>query len=117
VRTFLDADARKVAGRILGPAFRAAAMFDPGEHVALNVAIGTDAGICALALGHRPLWAVAGTEALANLQLPVSVEVLSILIESGVPDAMRAAAAAAARLESASRVARIIEMSKAGAAL
>jgi hypothetical protein len=110
VRTFLDADARKVAGRILGPAFRAAAMFDPGEHVALNVAIGMEAGIRALALGHRPLWAVASTEALANLQLPVSVEVLSILIESGVPDALRAAAAATARLESANRVARIIEI-------
>ena len=59
VRTYLDADARKVAQRILGPAFRAAAMFDPGEHAALNVAIGIDAGIRALALSHRPLWAVA----------------------------------------------------------
>ena len=67
VRTYLDPDARKVVQRILGPAFRAAAMFDPGEHVALNVAIGIEAGIRALALGHRPLWAVASTEALINL--------------------------------------------------
>ena len=116
VRTYLDPDARKVTQRILGPAFRAAAMFDPGEHVGLNVAVGMDAGVRALAPGHRPLWAVASTEALANLQLTVSVEVLSILIERGDGNAMRAATAAAARWESASRVARIIEMSKAGAA-
>ena len=59
VRTYLDADARKVAQRVLGPAFRAAAMFDPGEHARLHVAIGIEAGIRARALDHRPLWAVA----------------------------------------------------------
>jgi hypothetical protein len=116
VRTYLDADARKVAQRILGPAFRAAAIFDPGEHVDLNVAIGIEAGLRALALGHRPLWAVASTEALANLQLPVSVEVLTILIQTAEGNAMRAATAATARLESASRVVRTIEISKAGVA-
>ena len=115
VRTYLDADARKVAQRSLGPAFRAAAMFDPGEHAVLHVAIGIGAGIRALALGHRPLWAVASTEALANLQLPVSVEVLTILIQTADGNDMRAATAATARLESASRVVRTIEMSKAGA--
>jgi putative DNA primase/helicase len=110
VRTYLDADARKVAQRVLGPAFRAAAIFDPGEHAHLHVAIGVDAGIRARALNYRPLWAVASTEALANLQLPVSVEVLTILIQTADGNVMRAATAATARLESASRGVRIIEI-------
>ena len=113
VRTYLDADARKVAQRILGPAFRAAAMFDPGPHVGLNVALGMDAGIRALALGHRPLWAVGSTEALANLQLVAGVEQLTILVER---NAMRAATAAAAHWEGTHRVVRIIGMSQAGGA-
>ena len=117
-RTYLDADARKVAQRILGPAFRAASIFDPGEHADLNVAIGVEAGLRALALGHRPLWAVASTEALMNLaSLPLAgVEVLTILIQTADGNDMRAATAATARLESASRVVRTIEMSKAGVA-
>jgi hypothetical protein len=110
VRTFLNPDARKVAQRIMGPAFRAAAIFDPGEHADLNVAIGIEAAIRALALNYRPLWAVASTEALANLQLPVSVEVLTILIQTADGNVMRAATAATARLESASRGVRIIEI-------
>ena len=118
VRTYLDADARKVAARILGPAFRAAVMFDPGEHAHLHVAIGIEAVIRALALGHRPLWAVASTEALMNLASlpPAGAEALTILMVAGDGNAKRAATAATARLASASRIVRTIEMSKAGVA-
>lgn len=111
VRTFLNPDARKVAQRIMGPAFRAAAIFDPGEHADLNVAIGIEAAIRALALGHRPLWAVASGEALFR-QL-AGVAALTMLVANGDDNAMRAATAASAHWEGASR---IIELSKAGGA-
>jgi putative DNA primase/helicase len=111
VRTYLDADAGKVAQRILGPAFRAAAMFDPGEHAALHVAVGIDAGVRALALNYRPLCAVASADALFNLPTLAGVDVLALLTVNGDENASRAAAAVAARWE-----ARIIELPKAGAA-
>ena len=51
-QTYLTPDARRVAQRILGAAYCAAAMFDPCKHVGLNVAIGIDTGIRALALNQ-----------------------------------------------------------------
>jgi hypothetical protein len=115
VRTYLAPDARRVAQRILGPAFRAAAMFDPGEHVALQIAVGLDAAIRALAMNHRPLWAVASGEALYNLPPLAGVEALTILVETGDGHAMRAATAVATNWRHVGRSARVIELSMSGA--
>ena len=73
-------------------------------------------GIRALALGHRPLWAVASTEALANLQLPAGVEVLTILISTATATRCELQRQRSAHWEGTHRVVRIIEMSQAGGA-
>jgi hypothetical protein len=116
VRTFLGEHAHKITQRIIGRAFRGVAKLDEHVEGTLSVTFGIEAAIRARSIGHRPMWMAASTEAMAaliNLPTLAGVETLSILIETGDGNAMRAATAAAARWESTHREARIIEMSKA----
>jgi hypothetical protein len=112
VRTYLDEHARKIAQRILGPAYRAAAKLDPAPHVEdrLHVTVGIEAGIAAM-LHFRPIWAIANAEAPANLELLAGIRSLTVLIDPGDGNATRIAAAAAARWKRSGRIARVIEMS------
>ena len=118
-RTFLDEHARKITQRIIGRAFRGAAKLDEHVEGTLSVTLGIEAAIRARSIGHRPMWMAANPEALEaliNLPTLAGVEVLTILIETGDGNAMRAATAPAAHWEGTHRLALIIEMSKSGGA-
>jgi putative DNA primase/helicase len=90
-RTFLDAAARKIERKFLGPVGGAAIMLDAFDDVlgGLHICEGVENGLVARQLGLRPTWALGSASAVAAFSILGGVECLTILSED---DAASAAA-------------------------
>ena len=105
-----DEGAHRIATRLLGRAFKAAAKFDSPVTDHLHVTIGIETGIAAMAMNLRPVWSVGNPETLANLPL-FAVNSLTILVGTNDSDTnFRAAEHAAMRWRQAGRSAQIVEL-------
>jgi hypothetical protein len=82
-RTFLDANARRVERKFLGPVGRAAIKLDPDERVngGLHIGEGIETCMAARQLGKKPTWALGSAGAIANFPVLSGVETLTFLRE------------------------------------
>jgi CHC2 zinc finger len=82
-RTFLDAGARKVGRKFLGPVGRAAIKLDPDEEITsgLHVGEGVETCLTARQKGHRPAWALGSAGAISSFPVLSGVETLTFLRE------------------------------------
>jgi len=103
-RTFLDADARKLERKFLGPTKGAAVMLDPFDSVTagLHVGEGVETCLAARQLHLRPVWALGSTGTIAKLPLLSGVETLTLLAENDLASP-RAVEECAARWHAAGR--------------
>ena len=83
-RTFLDADARKIERKFLGPVGGAALMLDAFDAVTGGIHIGEGLETCQAArqLGLRPTWALGSAGAIAAFPILAGVECLTLLGEN-----------------------------------
>ena len=103
-RTFLDAKARKIGRKFLGPVAGAAIMLDAFDEVleGLHIGEGVETCMAARQLGLRPCWALGSRRAVAAFPFFGGIECLTLLQEND--DASeRACEACAARWHAAGR--------------
>lgn len=83
-RTFLDAEARKIERKFLGPVGGAAIMLDPFDSIAQGLHVGEGIETCQSArqLGLRPTWALGSAGAIATFPILSGVECLTLLAEN-----------------------------------
>jgi hypothetical protein len=101
-RTYLDAGARKIERKFLGPVCGAAVMLDPFDAVAggLHVGEGVETCMSARQLGLKPAWALGSAGAIAAFPVLDGIECLTLLAEHDDASA-RATEACAARWHAA----------------
>jgi putative DNA primase/helicase len=82
-RTFLDADARKIERKFLGPVGRAAIMPDGFDAVisGLHIGEGIETGQAARHLGLKPTWALGSAGAVGGFPVLGGIQTLTILGE------------------------------------
>lgn len=83
-RTALDADAKKIGRKMLGPVAGAAIKIDADEDVEQGLAIGEgfETGLAGRMLGFRPVWALGSATAIKTFPVLPGIDALTILAET-----------------------------------
>ena len=95
-RTFIDANARKIERKFLGPTKDAAIMLD-AVAASMTVGEGIETALTARAIGLGPTWATGSAGTIGTLPLVAGVKRLRILVERDANGASAKAATACAK--------------------
>ena len=107
VRVYLNDAGNVVGRRALGRVYDSAVKLDADENstAGLTVCVGIKQAVTARAQGHRPMFALAGTNAIADFPLIPAVEALTVIAG---PDDGPAVAEVTSRWRNAGREVRIV---------